>query len=191
VVVNLDTGAVLEQLPARDKETVRAYCAGWSAERRAQVEEVTADFWTAYHEVAAELFPQARRTGDRFHVHKQVNEALNQTRIAERRGRSAAERAELGELRSALLRNGADLDAADQAWVREAGQVYAALGVAYDLKERLRRMYEEAPSRAAAACRLGGWMKKARASGLARFEKLADFMDRWWDTILNYFVARL
>jgi hypothetical protein len=34
-------------------------------------------------------------------------------------------------------------------------------------------------------------MKKARASGLARFEKLADFMDRWWDTILNYFVARL
>ena len=190
VVVNLATGAVIEQLPARDKETMRAYFAAWPAELRAQVQEVTADFWAAYHEVAADPFPQARRTGDRFHVQKQINEALNQTRIAERRGRPAAQRAELGELRGAVLCNGADLDADDRAWVREAGQAYPALGVAYDLKERLRRMYEDAPSRAAAACRLGWWVKKARASGLSAFAKLADFMDRWWDTILNYFVAR-
>jgi transposase len=190
VVVNLETGAVLEQLPARDKDTVRAYFAGWPPQLRAQVEEVTADFWAAYHDVLAELLPQARRTGDRFHVQKQVNEALNAVRVAQRRGRPAVERAELGELRSALLRNGADLEAADRAWVREAGQVYPTLGVAYDLKERLRRMYEEAPSRQGAAVRLGWWVKKARASGLKAFEKLADFMDRWWDTILNYFVAR-
>lgn len=190
VVVNLETGAVLEQLPARDKETVRAYFAGWPPEFRAQVQEVTADFWTAYHDVVAEVFPQARRTGDRFHVQKQVNAALNQTRRAARRGRPAAARAELGELRGALLRNGTDLDPADQAWVREAGRVYPPVGVAYDLKERLRRMYEEAASRAAAACRLGWWVKKARASGLDAFAKLADFMERWWEPILNYFVAR-
>jgi hypothetical protein len=29
---------------------------------------VTADFWEPYHDLAAEFFPQARRTGDRFHV---------------------------------------------------------------------------------------------------------------------------
>ena len=190
VVVNLVTGAVIEQLAARDKATVRAYFATGPPELRAQVQEVTADFWAAYHEVAAEFFPQARRTGDRFHVPKQVNEALNQTRIAERRGRPAAERAELGELRGAVLRNGADLNADDQAWVRDGGQVYPALGVAYDLKERLRRMYEAAASRQGAAVRLGWWVKKARASGLKAFEKLANFMERWWDTILNYFVER-
>jgi transposase len=185
VIVNLDTGAVLDQLPARDKQTVRRYFAGWSADLRAAVEEVTADFWEPYHDVVAEFFPQARRTGDRFHVQKAVNAALNQTRRAERRGRPAAEQAELGELRARLLRNGTDLDRADQAWVREAGQVYPSVGVAYDLKERLRRMYEEAPSRQAAALRQGWWVKKAWASGLAVFVKLAEFMERWWQTILN------
>jgi transposase len=190
VVVNGETGAVVDQLAARDKATVRTYFAGWPPELRATVEEVTADFWEPYHDLAAEFFPQARRTGDRFHVQKQVNTALNQVRIAERRGRAADERAELAELRGRLLRNGADLDADDQAWVREAGAVYPALGVAYDLKERLRRMYEEAASRQAAAIRLGWWVKKARTSGLAAFEKLADFMARWWDTVLNYFAER-
>ena len=190
VVVNGDTGAVLDQLPARDKATVAAYFAQWSPQQRAAVEEVTADFWESYHDLAAEFFPQARRTGDRFHVQKQVNTALNQTRIAEGRGRPRAERAELAELRSRLLRNGADLDAADRAWVQAAGRAYPALGVAYDLKERLRRMYEAAPSRQAAACRVGWWVKKARASGVAAYHKLADFMERWWGTILNYFVAR-
>jgi len=48
------------------KETVRAYFAGWLPERRAQVEEVTTKFWGTYHEIAAELFPPVRRTGDRF-----------------------------------------------------------------------------------------------------------------------------
>jgi transposase len=190
VIVNGETGAVVDQLAARDKATVRAYFAGWSAEHRAAVEEVTADFWEAYHDVAAEYFPQARRTGDRFHVQKAVNAALNQTRIAEQRGRAADERAELQELRGYLLRNGAALDPEDGAWVREAGQLYPALGVAYDLKERLRRMYEEAGSRHAAAIRLGWWVKKARTSGLRTFAKLADFMERWWETILIYFVER-
>lgn len=190
VVVNGETGAVLDQLPARDKATVAAYFAAWSPQQRAAVEEVTADFWAPYHDLAAAYFPQARRTGDRFHVQKAVNRALNQTRIAERRGRATAARAELAELRSRLLRNGADLDATDRAWVQAAGQAYPALGVAYELKERLRRMYEAAPTRRAAACRLGWWVKKARTSGLTAFTKLADFMDTWWETILNYFVER-
>ena len=190
VVVNGETGMVLEQLPARDKATVRAYFADWPDDLRAQVAEVTADFWEPYHDVAAELFPQARRTGDRFHVQKQVNAVLNQTRIAQQRGRAAGERADLQELRGRLLRNGVDLAAEDQAWVRAAGQLYPVLGVAYDLKERLRRMYEEAASRQAAAIRLGWWVKKARACGLAGFAKLAAFVERWWEPILNYFVER-
>ena len=47
---------------------------------RAAVEEVAVDFWAAYHEVAADLLPQARVVGDRFHVQKHLNDALNQTR---------------------------------------------------------------------------------------------------------------
>jgi transposase len=190
VVINLETGAVIEQLPTRDKDTMRTYFAEWPPDLRAAVEEVTADFWVAYHDVVAEMFPHARRTGDRFHVQKQVNEALNAVRVADRRGRPAEERAELHELRGRLLRNATDLDAADRAWVRAAGRAYPAVGKAYSLKERLRRMYEDAGSRTAAACRLGWWVKAARASGLAAFAKVADFMARWWETILNYFVAR-
>jgi transposase len=94
VLVNGETGAVIEQLPARDKATMRAYLAGWPPALRAAVEEVTADFWAAYHDVLAEMLPQARRTGDRFHVQKQVNAALNAVRVADRRGRPAGARAD-------------------------------------------------------------------------------------------------
>jgi transposase len=169
---------------------MRAYLAGWPPALRAAVEEVTADFWAAYHDVLAEMFPQVRRPGDRFHVQKHVNAALNAVRLAERRGRPAGARAARHELRGRLLRNGTDLDAVDRAWGRAAGRAYPAVAVAYDLKERRRRMYEEAPSRTAAACRLGWWVKKGRASGLTAFGKRADFRERWWETIWNYFVER-
>jgi transposase len=190
VVVDLDAGAVLEQLADRRKETVRTYLLGWSPPQRAAVEEVSVDFWAAYHEVAAELLPQARVVGDRFHVQKHLNEAVNTTRRTEQRRLPAADRGFVQERRGLVLGNEADLDAT--AWVDLAiiKEALPTLGRVHTLKEEFRTICEEAPDRASAGERLREWLGAVRASGVAALEKFGQFVERWWEPILNYFVNR-
>jgi transposase len=190
VLVDLDTHQVVEQLADRDKATLRAYFAQWSAEARAAVEEVTTDFWAAYHEVAAELLPQARVVGDRFHVQAHVNDALNAIRRAVQRRMGPADQAWLRQRRHLLLRNEEDLAAAEQVDL-EILKVYAPqLDVAHTLKEGLRTIYQTAPDRASAAAALADWLAAVAASGLAALVAVGDFVARWQEPILNYFVRR-
>ena len=190
VVVDLDRGAVVEQLADRRKETLRAYLLTWSPQQRAAVEEVSVDFWAAYHEVAAELLPQALVVGDRFHVQKHLNEAVNTTRCQAQRSLTTEDRAFVQERHGLLLCNEADLDAA--AWV-ELELIKSALppvARAHTLKEEFRTICEEAPDRARAAERLREWLAAAQASGVRAIEEFGRFVKRWWEPILNYFVNR-
>ncbi len=63
------------------------------------------------------------------------------------------------------------------------------LDVAHTLKEKLRTIYNTAEDRVAAAAALEGWLVAAARSGLAAFVKLGEFVARWREPILNYFVA--
>ncbi len=190
VLVDLDTHQVIEQLPDRDKATVRAYFAQWTAAARAAVEEVATDFWAAYHEVAAELFPQARVVGDRFHVQQHVNDALNTVRREVQRQMIAEDRAWLQARRHLFLRNDEDLEAAEQVDLEIAKAYVPALDVAHTLKERLRTIYTTAPDRASAATQLTAWLDAMAASGVAALVKVGEFVGRWQEPILNYFVRR-
>jgi len=190
VLVDLDERRVIEQLADRSKATLRAYLLSWSAEQRAGVEEVGTDFWAAYHEVAAELLPGARVTGDRFHVQKHVNEALTSVRVAEQRTLDAEDRAVVFAARQVLGRNEEDLDAGDWTILEVIKDGVPVLGQAHELKEELRRIYETATDRAGAAGELGGWIARALGSGIAAFVEVGGFVERWQEAILNYFVAR-
>ena len=190
VLVDLETHQVFEQLPARDKATVHAYFAQWSAAARAAVEEVTTDFWAAYHEVVADLLPTARVVGDRFHVQQHVNEALNTVRREVQQQMAPADRAWLQAHRHVVLCNEEDLDVA-AAVALEILKVYQpALDIAHTLKERLRTIYETAPDRASAATQLAEWLAAVAESGVAALVAVGAFVARWQEPILNYFVRR-
>lgn len=190
VLVDLDTGRVLEQLPDRDRATLRRYLLSWSAAARAAVEEVAVDFWAAYHEVAAEVLPQARVVGDRFHVQKHLNEAVQQTRRAVQATLPAADAAFVRRHRHVLVSNEDDLDAA--AWcnltVLKVG--VPELERVHTLKEQFRAIFQQAPDRPSAAARLQGWLTAAQQSGVVALAEFAAFVRRWREPILNYFVAR-
>jgi transposase len=190
VLVDLDTQQVFEQLPDRDKASVRAYFAQWSAEARAAVEEVTTDFWAAYHEVAAELLPAARVVGDRFHVQQHVNDALNTVRREVQRQMAPADRAWLQARRHLLLRNEEDLAAAEQLDLEILKAYAPAIDVAHTLKEGLRTIYATAADRASAAAPLDTWRAAVAASGLPALVQVGEFVGRWREPILNYFVRR-
>jgi transposase len=71
ILIDLERGRVLDLLPGRDGESLKA----WLREHPG-VEVVTRDRWAAFAQAVAEAAPQARQVADRFHLLKNLREAV-------------------------------------------------------------------------------------------------------------------
>jgi transposase len=71
IVVDLDTGDVVDLLPDRDAATVKAWL-----EAHPGVELVSRDRSSAYSQAAAEAAPKAQQVADRWHLLKNIREAV-------------------------------------------------------------------------------------------------------------------
>ncbi len=120
----------------------------------------------------------------------QVNAALNAIHRVVQRQMGLADQAWLRQRRHLLLRNEEDLDAADQVDLEILKAYQPQLEVAPTLKERLRTIYQTAPDRASAAAALGDWRAAVAGSGVAALMAVGEFVARWQEPILNYFVRR-
>ena len=100
-----ELGLVLDVLPDRKKDSLEAWFDPRGREWCAHVEVCCADMWDAYHEAAAAKLPNARQTVDRFHVMKNLNEAVTQARRAIQRQADATTRAALKGGRWLLVKN--------------------------------------------------------------------------------------
>ena len=77
IVVDLDTNDVIDFLPDRDAATVRTWL-----EAHPGIELVSGDRSSAYSQAASEAAPQAQQVADRWHLLKNVREAIE--RVFER-----------------------------------------------------------------------------------------------------------
>ena len=75
-----ELGLVLDVLDDRSKEKLLVWLEEPGKAWYAGVEVACSDLWDAYQEAAAEKLPNARRIVDRFHVMKNVKEALTKAR---------------------------------------------------------------------------------------------------------------
>ncbi len=191
VLSDLDRKRVIALLPERTKEALAAYFDTWSAEERAAVTDVALDLWEPYHLAVTAKLPNARITADRFHVMKNLNERVSETRRALQRAASAAEKKQLKGFRWLLVKNQADLDAQEQAKLAEMYTRAPLLGRLHELKQAFRTICETAPDRPTAEERLRAWIAEVEASGLSRLGKFVATLRRWWEVILNYFHERL
>jgi transposase len=71
ILVDLERGRVIDLLPGRDGEALKA----WLKEHP-QVEVISRDRWAAYAQAAAEGAPQAQQVADRWHLLKNLREAI-------------------------------------------------------------------------------------------------------------------
>ena len=71
IIIDLERSVVLELLPGRDGVELKTWLG-----RHPEVEVLSRDRWTAFADAAAEAVPQARQVADRFHLLKNVREAL-------------------------------------------------------------------------------------------------------------------
>lgn len=116
--------------------------------------EVSVDMWGGFPKVIKEVFPNALMVIARFHVMKLVNKALNKMRL----------NLELKGLKNRylLLKNEADLTETEKLELADLLKDSACLGIAYELKEELRNIYETSSTVKIGLKRLKSWLNSAR-----------------------------
>jgi transposase len=185
-----ELGIILDVLKERTKETLEAWFDQRGQEWCAQVEVCSADMWDAYHEAAAEKLPNARSVVDRFHVMKNLNDALSKARRTIQNQVDEATKALLKGCRWWLVKNQENLDEEDQAKLELALAASPELKACYQLKEDFRHWFNQDVDRPSAEKGLLAWMERAEASGYRALKSFVKTLRNWKEAILNYFDGR-
>ncbi len=146
--------------------------------------------WDAYHTVAKTLLSQAQRVVDRFHVMKNLTDAVTKARRTIQRQADEGTQAILKGGRWLLVKNREDLTADEAEQLAQMLTVSPELKTCYELKEDFRAWFAESADRAARWRRLGDWQAKAKATGLRSLQAFVRTLDNWRESILNYFNGR-
>ncbi len=186
VVLNLQTGDVLFVGPGKSGETLRPFLRRLKRSG-ARIEAVAMDMSKAYTAWVKDHCPNARIVYDKFHVVKKMNEAVDEVRREQQRRLETREgRRMLKGTRWLLLRGQGQLEADRQAELEELLRWNQPLAVSYQLKEKLRLLWDEAGF-AKGEEFLDEWCAQAVASGVKPLMKMAKTLTAHRSGILAYF----
>lgn len=148
-----------------------------------RVRTVTMDMSPAYISVAEDWLPNASMVFDRFHLEALVNKKVDEIRKLE-----AAEYKELKNTKYLWLRNNKDLKESQKAQIQLLEASFPRLGKAYQLKEQLKTVMNEAYN-SKSLDGIKNWIKIVEESGIPQMESLAKTFQRHWIGIKNYFIT--
>jgi transposase len=194
VIIDHTNHRVLDVLAAREKATVVKYLReGQNSGLLAHVKEVTTDMWDAYVEAAREVFGEAVAIViDRFHVMKNFQDQLTAARRELQRALPPEEARALKGSRWLWLTNPENLEEEEFQQLRALRAQFPPLARLADQREALRQIFDDPTltTPAAGGARLAAWNASARALGLTAINKFCDTLERWQETIANYFLSR-
>lgn len=183
-------GIVLDVLKDRKKASLEDWLEARGAAWCAQVEVYCADMGDAYHEAAQAKLPNALPVVDRFHVMKNLNDAVTKARRAIQRHATDSQQELLKGGRWLLVKNREHLTAPEQQTLESVLKVAPELKGLYELKESFRDWFNTCLDRQQADDQLTDWLKQAKATGLKAIHGFTHTLDRWREPILNYFIGR-
>lgn len=185
-----ELGLVLDVLEDRSKERLLA----WLEERGKAwceaVEVACSDMWDAYQEAAAEKLPNAKRVVDRFHVMKNLNEALTKARRGIQKDTDDETKEILKGSRWLLVKNRENLTGEEQQKLSCMLEVSPELKACYELKESLRELFNQELDYRTAENRLLDWIAQVEASEFKALKSFVKTLRNWQPQILNYFDGR-
>jgi transposase len=184
-----ELGLVLDVLKDRKKASLEAWLDDRGLAWCAAVEVCCADMWDAYHDAAQAKLPNARQTVDRFHVMKNLNDAVTKARRTIQHHADAATQQVLKGCRWLLVKNRENLDDDERQRLDAMLAASPELKQCYDLKEDFRQWFQS-PDRATAEQGLTDWLARVEASGLKALQAFTRTLTNWKDRILNYFDGR-
>ncbi len=187
VLSDLERHCVIAVLPERSQAAFERWLDGLSQAESQAIRVVAMDMWGPYRSVVKAKLPWAEIIADRFHVMKQLNEALAKIRRNLQAQASQDTSELLKGLRWILVRNRAELKPAEEAKLQAALDAFPELRTAYLLKEKFRTIADKIHNRPQAERFLRGWMYEAQASGLTQLVRFTKTLQHWWNEFLNYF----
>lgn len=194
LLYDLDVHEVIDILPDRKKETLKAYLTDHRDDMFSQLRVACTDMWSPYKDAVLAVFPNVDVVADRFHVEKQLNEALDdfrkeiQSRIVDPERRRKWKK----EYRHVLLRakekqlrrpNG-------QAELEEVLNQSSGVKRMYNLKESFRGIFKLKDPKVALH-RLNKWLRRASYFQSKHLSSFIKTVKRWKKEILAYIVYRI
>lgn len=187
VLTDLERHCVVAVLEERSQKALEAWLANLSEAERKAIRLVGMDMWGPYRGVIKAKLPHAEIVADRFHVMKQLNDAVAKIRrnLQAKADKSCYEL--LKGIRWILVRRRDDLKPEEELKLQAALAAFPELRTAYLLKERFAAIANRIHDRSQAERFLRVWVYEAQASGLAQLVKFTQTLSNWWDEFLNYF----
>lgn len=189
VLVDLDSGLILDFLENRQKETIEAYFKKKGAVICNQIEVVSSDMWDAYSNLAGKLFPKAISVIDRYHFFVHLNKALDASRRALRK--DFPDEALFRNLRWALLKNPDDLSMEEKDILSNVFALNPELGCIYELRKELKGIFDLDITKEEAKQKVEEWEKKAIALDTKPIKGFMKTLHNWKDKVLNFFQQRI
>jgi len=186
VVSDLELGEPIWAGPERKRETMDRFFAERLPPRwRRAVRAVCVDMCAPFLASIREHLPKAAIVFDKFHVMRQVNNAVDETRRQEFFRRKGAFRAIMRGKRWLLLTRWRNLSPSQQTELCEALALNRRLFKAYYLKEQIERLWSYLYEGAALRF-FTQWLLGLRWQRLPAFKKLARTLCTYLDGILAY-----
>ncbi len=189
VLVDLETGCVLDVLPYRDKDSLITYFKAKGDAYCQAIEVFSCDMWNGYTAVAKEIFPNACIVIDRFHFFAHMNKALDHVRKQLRRKFKDADI--LKGIKWLLLKNPDSLTDKEKQELTKIFEKFPELKTVYDFKNELRDIFESDINRQEAEKQIDQWAEKVSVLNNRYTNTFLKTLGNWKDYVLNYFIERV
>jgi transposase len=189
VLVDLETGSVIDVLPYRDKDNLIKYFEAKGLSFCQAVQVFSCDMWDGYVAVAKKMFPQAEIVIDRFHFFGQMNKALDNVRKQMRR--QFPDNEDLKGIKWLLLKNPDKLTVEQKQKLDLVLNQFPILKTAYEMKNRLRDIFESDIDRKEAETQIDQWSTEAEKMKNRCINTFLNTLKNWKNYVLNYFNDRV
>jgi transposase len=174
----------------RKESTLKAFFTWFGKKRSAALCFVCSDMWRPYINVARRYATGALHVLDRFHIAKNLNKAVDETRRREAAEfRRAGDKVTLKDSRWCLLKRPKNLTKPQRGRLRELLKLNLKIARAYLLKEDFDHFWGYG-STTFAGNFLDRWCKLALASRIEPMQRMARTLQTHRELLLNYFRAK-
>lgn len=180
--VDLEASRVIHATEGKGKQCLQSIAEHLSSKGvpAEQIEQLSMDLSPAFIAGAADSFPQAHITFDRFHVVKLLGDAMNKVRMEERK-----EHAALKHHKYTFLKNKQALSDKKRQALENMITLYPTLGAAYRLKELFNDLWTMPDKRSADAF-LRDWCVQVEQAKIPAFQKFANTLRAHWSGIIHF-----
>lgn len=187
---NLRGETLLDILPGRKLEALRAYASQHPAFLSLRPKAVVMDLAPYYHTWVEECFPEALRIADRFHVHRYVVEAVQTVRKTVQGTLSPRAKVMLKTNHRLLNPQKASLTDEKQQELNEILRYSSLLQRVYDWKEAFGEWYDQSPDVKTAEIRMDHWLEEGERIQHPAVDASLKTIRNWRQEILNYHRCR-